>query len=677
MKKTNALFSSAFSLAVKGYSVMPVGPDKKPLLKTWRPYQTKAAQEEEITDWWNEHPQANVGIITGKISGITVIDIDTHKGGGVSLDAFPRTYTVKTGNGGYHLYYKYEAGLSISANAYPQFPNVDIRSDGGYVIAPPSVTKYNGKGGAYKVERDIPLAPFPAKLFGAKRAKRTMSTLTGVCAGGRNDSIASFIGKLLRAEEEKEWGKSVWPAVQRANATYHPPLPANELKTTFDSIVTKEKARRAALIASPIRVEDLDEDIFIPVRKNGAGVPYKDVVNALSVLQHHPYYKGAIRYNIFRQEIEFDGKPLEEGDLLKTQVFMQRSAHLPTISKDTVYSAISHYANENQYDEAQEWVKSLKWDGKKRLISWLHSATGVANDKYHQGIGSQWFLGMIRRIMHPGCAFDYVLVMVGAQGIGKTSLFRILGGPWYKSYTGAIDNKDFYLALRGAMIVDLDEGAALYRSEAIKIKSIITDTHDEYRAPYDRVMKKYPRRFVFSMSTNDTEPFRDITGNRRYWTVDSDKQVDFKWLEENREQLFAEAYDAYINKTKLPEVPLEEAMAHQEAHLPEDSWTDMVMKQMQKSIEYCAGSIEYNTTVGDVFHSIFPEESMARLDKGKEMRIANIFKKYVGLEKRRMMIGTERATRWVLTPKRAKELQKENAKDTRDDFDKYDPKAKF
>lgn len=685
-KSAETRYARAFSLAVNGYSVMPVGLDKKPLLKSWKKYQTERASDEQITAWWEQYPEANIGIITGKVSGITVIDIDSYKPGAPDISAFPPTFTIKTGNGGYHLYYQYQPGLTISAGAYPQYPGLDMRSDGGFVVGPYSKTDYkdaqeNAKGGPYEILKNVPPAPFPAHLFPVKRERRALHSLIGVATGGRNDSITSFIGKLLQSSPEKEWETEVWPAVERANKTYTPPLPARELRTTFDSILKKEAQRRSTLIVSPIHVkhdgtasdpDDPDEVVEIAIRKNKAGTAYKDMANVLAVLSAHPYYKNTLRYNEFKQEVEYNGKPFEESDLVKMQYFMQTDAELHSITKDAVYAAVHHYAHQNRYDEAKDWLLTLEWDKTPRLASWVHRATGVEDSPYHAGIGAQWFMGLIRRLMVPGSTFDYVLVMVGPQGIGKTSLFRIIGGPWYKSYTGAMDNKDFYLALRGAAIVDLDEGAALSRSDAIKIKSIITETHDEYRAPYDRLMKKYPRRFVFSMSTNDTEPFRDVTGNRRYWTIDGEQQIDFKWLEANRDQLYAEAYHAFKHGIDLPAVPFDIAAEKQETHLPDDSWTDLVVSDVQKSPEYCNGELGFSTTITEVFTRIFPDESVARLGKSQEMRIANIFKKNLGLEKRREMVDGERRIRWMINPRKAAELKEKPAHDSRDDFDKYE-----
>lgn len=244
----NPIFTEAFKQMVDGKSVMPLGKDKRPLINTWKEYQSVAATEEQAVAWWDKYPNANLGIVTGLVSGITVIDIDAYKEGSISPDIFPETYTVSTGNGGVHLYYQYVGGLSISADAYPQYPHLDIRSDGGFVVAPPSVTSYykdeKRVGGEYKVIKNIPLAPFPIEMFTMKKPKKSLNDTVGAGSGKRNDSIASVIGQLLLTAHESKWQTHVLPAVEKINATYKPPLPLDELRTTFNSIANIERNRR-------------------------------------------------------------------------------------------------------------------------------------------------------------------------------------------------------------------------------------------------------------------------------------------------------------------------------------------------------------------------------------------------------------------------------------------------
>ena len=147
-----------------GWSIIPVGNDKKPLIK-WKEYRSRVATQDEIIEWWAEHPEANIAVVCGAVSGISVIDIDSYKGVdtveyvmAIFWDSVKESYDdpapwmdcVKafTPRGGEHWFFQYNPDL-VSRQA---MPNVDIKSDGGYVLISPSVNK----DGPYKWLR----APF-------------------------------------------------------------------------------------------------------------------------------------------------------------------------------------------------------------------------------------------------------------------------------------------------------------------------------------------------------------------------------------------------------------------------------------------------------------------------------------------------------------------------------------
>lgn len=246
----------------KGVSVIPLKKNKRPYLTSWLQWQKERPTEEKLKEWWKTWPDAQIGIITGAISGLTVLDIDVAHGG--RLDDFNQNTTIiGTGNKGYHLYYKYHPGLGNKAGVRP---GVDIRGDAGYVVAPPSITDYidetsgDKKGGPYTVLNTLPFATFPFEtVFGIGaplKPKTPLKELVGISTGGRNSSLASVIGKLILIAKEEEWDSEIFPVIESINKTYNPPLSDYEVKITYRSICSIEKRRRETFEKEKNKITD-------------------------------------------------------------------------------------------------------------------------------------------------------------------------------------------------------------------------------------------------------------------------------------------------------------------------------------------------------------------------------------------------------------------------------------
>ena len=167
----SGIVSVALTYAEKGWSVVPLN-GKIPILNDWP---TRASTDpDQIQAWWGQTPTANVGIATGARSNLLVLDVDPDKGGDESLHALesrygplPETIEVVTGNGGRHLYFQYP-GYPIASSAGKLGPGLDIRADGGQVVAPPSIHPVTGRSyeweGAHHPD-DISPAPVPHWLL--------------------------------------------------------------------------------------------------------------------------------------------------------------------------------------------------------------------------------------------------------------------------------------------------------------------------------------------------------------------------------------------------------------------------------------------------------------------------------------------------------------------------------
>ncbi len=262
---TNTTLKQALKLAENnGWSVLPINSEKRPLVE-WKKHQSEKASAEIITDWFRQFPEANLGVVTGKVSGLVVIDIDPRHGGKNTLFEGIETVIVKTGGGGWHYYFEYEEGLQ---NQVEVQPGIDIRAEGGYVVSPPSSHSSGQNYIWLKNPDEVKVAPLPdfvkawltlnSSQQGTLKSKWSSDILEGVGEGGRNDAAASVIGKLLKRFREYEWETEAWELFQAWNERNQPPLGLTELRAVFESISAKERLgqTRATVTQTPQSVAE-------------------------------------------------------------------------------------------------------------------------------------------------------------------------------------------------------------------------------------------------------------------------------------------------------------------------------------------------------------------------------------------------------------------------------------
>src|SRR5512146_166177 len=240
---------AALGYLSRGWSVIPIEHRAKHPLVAWLEFENRCASAREVESWFARWPQANVGIVTGRISGLVVIDLDARHGGEASLcrlesehGALPSTVAALTGGGGRHLYFAHPGGRV--GNRVGLYPGLDLRGDGGCVVAPPSE---HPSGRLYAWARgrspdETSLAPLPPWLPPGARAGRPgrprghwrRLAREGVDQGARNASLASLAGHLLRREVDPEVVMELLLAWNRARC--RPPLEDAEVARVVESI---------------------------------------------------------------------------------------------------------------------------------------------------------------------------------------------------------------------------------------------------------------------------------------------------------------------------------------------------------------------------------------------------------------------------------------------------------
>lgn len=239
--ETNEVLKWALLYRRFGWNPLPTVRGEKRPFGGWIKYQNERVTEEEVRKWWTQAPAANIGTVTGGISGIVVIDIE--KGG--STNGYPPTVTSRTGGGGWHLFYKHP-GIPIKNSTKNIALLTDVRGDGGFIILPPSLHASGNKYEWVVSPEEADLAELPQdlleKLVGAKKKTdwKEFPTTT-VVEGERNNEAARYAGKLLHDLSPELWQTAGWESLRAWNRDVaKPPLEEKELRGTFESIATMQ-----------------------------------------------------------------------------------------------------------------------------------------------------------------------------------------------------------------------------------------------------------------------------------------------------------------------------------------------------------------------------------------------------------------------------------------------------
>jgi putative DNA primase/helicase len=287
------------------------------------------------------------------------------------------------------------------------------------------------------------------------------------------------------------------------------------------------------------------------VRRRGELVQCTANVHAL--LMASPAWQGVIAFDEFAQRtVKLKPPPYaaagvggewEGHDDSLAAIWLARTEGF-TPSSTLVAEAVEVIARENAFHPVRLYLDGLSWDGTRRIDDWLTDLLGASGNDYTRLVARFFLIGMVKRVMEPGCKFDYCLVLEGRQGMFKSSALRVLGGPWFKDTDLDLQNKDAMTALQGAWLYEIAEMDSLTRAEASKQKSFLSRQVDEFRPVYGRREVRLPRQVVFAGTTNSWEWNKDPTGGRRFWPIEV-TDVDLQALAAQRDQLFAEALVEY------------------------------------------------------------------------------------------------------------------------------------
>lgn len=632
-----------------------------------------------------ERPGAGSGIETG--GGLLVVDIDCKKGvdGYASLDGrdMPDTYAVKTPTGGAHLYYSYDPEIHVG-NRVGVLPGVDIRADGGMVVAAGSP---HACGGVYQVAHPGPVAPCPEWLLALARTP-VVDVEVPVPLALDDPTFAEMVERCVRELEaippvaDGPGGhNTMFVAAQIPVRKYRLPLDMSE-QLLLEHYVPRgaghdgggewtpkeihHKVQQAALrggraIGTHDWLSKLTNALVGEKDEQGysfeVGQPHNTAAqkislsNVLNILLTHEAWRGVWRYDEFSDKkiainppMKLDAETIGLTDVDITRVINWFEIHGYSPSRDNVIAAIETAQKANAFHSVRDYLDALPEPTTyhlENLAATIYGDTSLWAQKFLKNTLVQ----AVRRIRNPGCPCDYTIVLVGGQGVGKTKSVSALFGHDFtnESLPSLQDEIRACQALRGSWAIVVDELHAIRNHAATEaVKTFLTRRVDQYIPKYGRNPIRIPRSCIFFGTTNEVEFLHDKTGNRRFLPISIKKTIDREWIEAHRDEIWAEANALAATDFRAYFTPEEDALIDEETRCffeEKDAWYKQTFDFVTR--EYKAG--KRLVTVEEVYLKLEP--NAAHHDMRGIKRIVGCLKQAGCIQRR---IGRKKIRIWEL-----------------------------
>ena len=374
------------------------------------------------------------------------------------------------------------------------------------------------------------------------------------------------------------------------------------------------------------------EDVKRRLEYNDKGQVKNTIQNAYTVFTCDPALRGAIAYNILtgRSDIcrpvwwDRPTPAINDTDFNYLMLYLEK--HYGLNNENRIRKALTVVAHQNQYHPIRDYLNALQWDGTERIPYVLLHFLGAEISDYTREVMKLFLLGAISRVFKPGCKFETMLCLVGGQGAGKSTFFRLLAcrDEWFSDDLKRLDDENVFRKMQGHWIIEMSEMIATANAKSIEdIKSFLSRQKETYKVPYATEPEDRLRQCVFGGTSNalDFLPL-DRSGNRRFLPVMvHPEQAEVHILEEEAasrryiDQVWAEAMTIYRKGKVSLRLPAE-MQAHlsqlQKDFMPEDT----KVGQIQAFLDNFEGDM--------VCSKLLHHEALGRFEEPKTWEIREI-----------------------------------------------------
>lgn len=239
--------------------------------------------------------------------------------------------------------------------------------------------------------------------------------------------------------------------------------------------------------------------------------------NFAVILRNDPKLKGKFSLNEFDHRLYNRGQEIKDSDEADIRHYFEKEYQMYHTAKCS--DAFNLVCQDNSFHPVKDYLSSLVWDGIPRLDTLFIDQLGVPDTEYTRAATRKSLVAAVARVYEPGIKFDYMVVTIGAQGKGKSSLLHDLGKQWFSDTLDSVTGKEAYIQIQGAWIIEMAELSSIKKAEVEAVKNFISKREDRFRVPFAKHNASFKRQGVFFGSTNEFIFLIDKTGNRRFWPL--------------------------------------------------------------------------------------------------------------------------------------------------------------
>lgn len=398
--------------------------------------------------------------------------------------------------------------------------------------------------------------------------------------------------------------------------------------------------------------EDIEKGLPKFARKKNGEI-LATIDNITMAVRDRDYTGYEIGFDEFRDEImltpkgTLEWRAFTDPDYTRMRIGLEKRGFL-AVGREMIRDAVALIAEENRFDSAVAWLESLPTPTGKRCENFLTRYCGVEDTPYHRAVSLYLWTAMAGRVLSPGVQADMALILVGKQGLRKSTFAKSLAPQVDHFIEMSLDERDADLSrkMRGTLVAEIGELRGLHTRELEAIKSFLTRTHEEWTPKFKEFGTKFPRRLVFIGTTNQEEILADETGHRRFLPVTVESQIDTVGVRQDLLLLWAEARELFRQQGVLWQEAERLAPAQHAHYMVTDSWADDVTEWLEGyDMDATVPRSCYPFTIKDILRNALniPASNSSRTH---EMRVAKVLRGlgYVRDQKR---VGGRQSRLWL------------------------------